>query len=121
MVSSKDLKDIANIMRRDVLEMTTKAGSGHPTSCMSCAEIISCLFFSEMKYNIKDAHANNNDEFILSKGHAAPILYSALFRAGAINNDLMGLRKFGSKFEGHPLPSVFPWAKVATGSLTWRF
>ena len=52
MVSSKDLKDIANIMRRDVLEMTTKAGSGHPTSCMSCAEIISCLFFGHMKYDI---------------------------------------------------------------------
>ena len=117
MVSSKDLKDIANIMRRDVLEMTTKAGSGHPTSCMSCAEIISCLFFGHMKYDIKDPHANNNDEFILSKGHAAPILYSALFRTGAVSGNIMNLRKFGSKFEGHPLPSVFPWAKVATGSL----
>ena len=92
MVSSKDLKDIANIMRRDVLEMTTKAGSGHPTSCMSCAEIISCLFFGHMKYDIKDSHANNNDEFILSKGHAAPILYSALFRAGAVSGNIMNLR-----------------------------
>jgi transketolase len=70
-----------------------------------------------MKYDIKDAHANNNDEFILSKGHAAPVLYSALYRAGAVSGDLNSLRKFGSKFEGHPLPAVFPWAKVSSGSL----
>ena len=117
MASSKELRDIANIMRRDVLKMTSKAGSGHPTSCMSAAEIMSCLFFGHMKYDVKDPHANNNDEFILSKGHAAPILYSALFHAGAVSGDLMSLRKFGSKFEGHPVPAVFPWAKVASGSL----
>jgi len=117
MGSSKELRDIANIMRRDVLKMTTKAGSGHPTSCMSMAEIMSCLFFSHMKYNVEDPHDPGNDEFVLSKGHAAPILYSALSRAGAVSGDLMSLRKFGSKFEGHPIPSVFPWAKTASGSL----
>ena len=104
-------------MRRDVLQMTTRAGSGHPTSCMSAAEIMSCLFFGHMKYNIKDPHDPGNDEFVLSKGHAAPILYSALHRAGAVSGDLMSLRKFGSKFEGHPIPSVLPWAKTASGSL----
>ncbi len=117
MASLKELRDIANLMRRDVLQMTTKAGSGHPTSCMSCAEIMSCLFFSHMKYNVKDPHDPGNDEFVLSKGHAAPILYSAYNRAGAVSGDLMTLRKFGSKFEGHPIPSVFPWAKTASGSL----
>lgn len=117
MVSSKELRDIANIMRRDVLKMTTKAGSGHPTSCMSCAELVSCLFFGHMKYNVRDAHDPSNDEFVLSKGHAAPILYSALSRVGAVSGDINSLRKFGSKFEGHPVPSVFPWAKVASGSL----
>jgi len=117
MVSSKELRDIANLMRRDVLQMTTKAGSGHPTSCMSAAEIMSCLFFGHMKYNIKDPQDPGNDEFVLSKGHAAPILYSALHRAGAVSGDLNSLRKFGSKFEGHPIPSVFPWAKTASGSL----
>ena len=117
MVSSKELRDIANLMRRDVLTMTTKAGTGHPTSCMSCAELVSCLFFSHMKYDLKDPHEPSNDEFVLSKGHAAPILYSALHRAGAVKGDLNSLRKFGSKFEGHPFPAVFPWAKVASGSL----
>lgn len=113
----KELKDIANILRRDVLKMTTQAGSGHPTSCMSAAEIVSVLFFNEMRYDTKNSKNENNDEFVLSKGHAAPILYSALFRAGATKHDLMTLRQFGSPFEGHPLPSSFEWVKVGTGSL----
>lgn len=75
-------------MRRDVLEMTTAAGSGHPTSCLSCAEIMSVLFFNEMKYDTGNAFNPDNDEFVLSKGHAAPILYSALYRAGCVNKDL---------------------------------
>ena len=79
MVNIKQLQDIANILRRDSIEMTTQAGSGHPTSCMSCAEIMSTLFFSEMSYDIKNPNNPDNDEFILSKGHAAPILYSVLY------------------------------------------
>ena len=117
MVSVKELRDIANILRRDVIKMTTAAGSGHPTTCMSCSEIISVLFFREMKYDVKNAFNQDNDEFVLSKGHAAPILYSVLYRAGAVRDDLMSLRKFGSSYEGHPLPSTFKWVKVATGSL----
>src|SRR3989344_6302191 len=113
----KELQDIANILREDVLEMTSAAGSGHPTSCLSCAEIISCLFFNEMKYDIGNSNNLDNDEFILSKGHAAPILYSALSRAGAIKDDLFGLRKLESNLEGHPLPASFSWVKIATGSL----
>src|SRR3989338_5351083 len=118
MSTLKDLQDIANILRRDVLKMTSYAGSGHPTSCMSCAEIISTLFFQEMSYDIKNANNPDNDEFILSKGHAAPILYAALYRAKAIDHHPFSLRKLKSPLEGHPIPSVhFPWAKVATGSL----
>ncbi len=117
MVTTKDFKNIADILRRDVLKMTTKAGSGHPTSCLSCAEIMSVLFFNEMSYNTKDAFDPDNDEFILSKGHAAPILYSTLYRAGCIHEDLMTLRRFDSRLEGHPLPSALDWIKVATGSL----
>jgi len=114
----KELKDIANILRRDVLEMTTKAGSGHPTSCLSCAEIISCLFFHQMQYDIKNPENPDNDEFILSKGHAAPILYAALYRANLIDHHPNGLRKLKSPLEGHPIPSFhIPWIKVATGSL----
>jgi transketolase len=116
-IERKALEDISNILRRDVLKMTTAAGSGHPTSCLSCAEIMSTLFFSEMKYDIGNAMNPDNDEFILSKGHAAPILYSALFRAGCVKKDLMTLRKFGSPYEGHPMPEALKWVKVATGSL----
>ncbi len=111
------LKDIANILRRDVLKMTTNAGSGHPTTCLSCAEIMSVLFFDEMKYDTKNSFNEDNDEFILSKGHAAPILYASLYRAGCVNRNLNSLRKFGSPYEGHPLPSALKWIKVATGSL----
>ena len=113
----KQLQDMANIMRRDVLKSTTAAGSGHPTSCMSCAEIMSVLYFHEMRYDVKNPSNPDNDEFVLSKGHAAPILYSALFRAGAVKENLDNLRKYGSQYEGHPVPQSFPWAKVATGSL----
>jgi len=117
MVTVKQLQNAANILRRDVLKMTTAAGSGHPTSCMSCAEIMSTLFFEEMKYDIKNPNNPDNDEFILSKGHAAPILYASLFRANCIKNNLNSLRKLNSPLEGHPMPSSLKWIKIASGSL----
>jgi len=110
------LSNIADLLRRDVINMTTAAGSGHPTSCMSCAEIMSSLFFSEMRWDPADSQARDVDEFILSKGHAAPILWASLYRAGAINEDLSHLRRLDSTLEGHPTPRN-PWVKVATGSL----
>ena len=85
MVAIKLLKDMANILRRDVLKMTTAAKSGHPTSCLSVAEIMSVLFFHEMSYDTKNPFNPDNDEFILSKGHAAPVLYSSLYRAGSVH------------------------------------
>lgn len=117
MVNPLVLKKIADNLRRDSLEMTTSAGSGHATSCLSCAEIISCLFFNEMSYDIRNAENPDNDEFVLSKGHAAPILYAALKKAGCIDEDLNRLRKINSALEGHPIPGKIPWIKVATGSL----
>ena len=117
MVNEKAIQEAANVLRRDVAEMTTAAGSGHPSSCFSCAEIVATLFFHEMKYDVKNPDNPDNDEFILSKGHAAPILYSALFRAGCIKNDLKSLRKVWSGLEGHPMPKSLKWVKVATGSL----
>ena len=114
----KELQDIANLLRRDVLEITSEAGSGHPSSCMSCAEIISTLFFNEMSFDINDPDNPDNDEFVLSKGHAAPILYSVLYRAKCINNNIKSLRKLTSPLEGHPIPSsLIPWIKFASGSL----
>ena len=104
MASIKELQDIANVLRKDSLKATTAAGSGHATSCLSCAEIISSLFFEEMAYDVKNPNNPDNDEFILSKGHAAPILYSALFRAGCINENLEKLRNINSPLEGHPIP-----------------
>ncbi|MEK6894924.1 MAG: transketolase [Nanoarchaeota archaeon] len=112
-----ELKSIANVLRRDVLISTSSAGSGHPTSCLSCAEIIATLFFKEMKWDVNNSQNKDNDEFILSKGHAAPILYSVLKRAGAIKDDLNGLRKVNSRLEGHPIPYSDSHIKVATGSL----
>lgn len=116
MTTLKELQDLANILRRDVIKMTTEAGSGHPTSCLSCAEIVSSLFFKEIRYDVKNPFNEDNDEFILSKGHAAPILYSVLFRSGCIKNNLGTFRKLNSPLEGHPVPRL-KWVKAATGSL----
>ncbi|MEK7475870.1 MAG: transketolase [Candidatus Coatesbacteria bacterium] len=103
-------------LRRHSILMTTEAGSGHPTTCMSAADIMSVLFFSEMKFNPANPAQRDADLFVLSKGHAAPIWYAALRETGAIDDDLLTLRKFTSRLEGHPMPRL-PWTKVATGSL----
>jgi transketolase len=110
------LAQTARRLRRLVLRMTTAAGSGHPTSCMSCAEIIAALFFHEMRWDPADPAAHDVDRFVLSKGHAAPILWAALAEAGAIDEDPLSLRKIDSTLEGHPTPNN-PWVRVATGSL----
>ena len=106
--SFSDLELMANKLRIDALQSSTVAGSGHPTSCLSCAELMSCLFFSELQ---------PEDEFILSKGHAAPILWAAYAEAGFIPpQDLATLRRIDSVLEGHPTPKM-PLIRVATGSL----
>lgn len=96
---------------------TSEAGSGHPTTCLSAADIVSALFFHAMRYDCADAQNPNNDRFILSKGHAAPLLYGAYAEAGIIPvDDLLTLRQIDSILEGHPTPR-FDWTEVATGSL----
>jgi transketolase len=112
----ESLDDVARNLRRMVIRMTTEAESGHPTSCMSCADLVAALFFHEMRWDPSDPTAPNVDTFVLSKGHAAPILWAALHEAGAITEDPMSLRKIDSTLEGHPTP-LNPWVKVATGSL----
>ena len=77
------LKNVATQLRIDSIRSTTAAASGHPTSCCSAAEIVSTVFFSEMRFDPKHPENPDNDRFVLSKGHAAPILYSAWARAGA--------------------------------------
>ncbi len=111
------LQNTANKLRVHSIRATTKAGSGHPTTCMSAAEIVACLFFKVMRYDPKDPKNLNNDRFLLSKGHAAPLLWAALAEAGAYTVDeIMTLREIDSNFEGHPTPRI-PWAYVGTGSL----
>ena len=111
------LNDKANLMRIHSIRATTEAGSGHPTSCASAAEIVSALFFSVMRYDPKDPTHPDNDFFILSKGHAAPLLYAAWAEAGLIpKEELLRLRKIDSDLEGHPSPAL-PFVDIATGSL----
>jgi transketolase len=111
------LKGIANQLRIHSVEATTAAGSGHPTSCCSAADIVAALFFGHMKYDAKNPHFHNNDRFILSKGHAAPLLYAAWAENGFVPiPELLTLRQFTSELEGHPTPRL-AFADVATGSL----
>ena len=111
------LKGIANQLRIHSIAATTAAGSGHPTSCCSAAELVAALFFSHMRYDPKNPHYHNNDRFILSKGHAAPLLYAAWAETGLFpTEELLKLRQLGSDLEGHPTPRL-PFVDVATGSL----
>src|SRR5882724_8782942 len=111
------LKGIANQLRIHSIEATTAAGSGHPTSCCSAADVVAALFFGHMKYDAKNPHHYNNDRFILSKGHAAPLLYAAWAENGFVPvSELTKLRQFGNDLEGHPTPRL-AFADVATGSL----
>lgn len=111
------LKDKATQLRIDSVRSTSAAGSGHPTTCASAAELMSALFFQTMRYDPQNPADPANDVFILSKGHAAPILYAAWAEAGYLKrDDLLNLRKIDSDLEGHP-PVTLPFVDVATGSL----
>src|SRR5271168_2649536 len=105
--------------RLSILSMmaTTAAGSGHPTSCMSAAELMAGIFFYAMKFDPKNPNSDDSDRFVLSKGHAAPVLYAALAEAGVFPaSRVMTLREFSSELEGHPTPMI-PGVDAATGSL----
>jgi transketolase len=111
------LEGMAARLRIDSVRATTEAGSGHPTSCASAAEIMAVLFFSVMRYDPANPKNPNNDLFVLSKGHAAPILYAAWAEAGLFPvKHLLTLRRLDSDLEGHPTPEL-PFVEVATGSL----
>lgn len=113
----KYLENTANTLRLHSIKATTEAGSGHPTSCLSAAEIVATLFFNEMQIDPENLDYLDNDEFVLSKGHAAPVLYAALAEVGALpREELMTLRQFTSRLEGHPVPRV-KGIRVGTGSL----
>ena len=111
------LHNIATRLRIDCVRSTSEAGSGHPTTCLSAADIVAVLFFSEMRFDPKDPRNPNADRFVLSKGHAAPILYAAWAEAGLFpREELLSLRRMDSDLEGHPTPRL-QYVDVATGSL----
>lgn len=114
-----ELKQRAKAIRIDILKSTTEAGSGHPSSSMSAAEVVTALYFGGfMSYDPKDPHKADRDRFILSKGHAAPVLYAAMSEAGYFPKDqLMTLRKLGSPLEGHPNMTRLGGVEASTGSL----
>src|SRR5512138_204752 len=111
------LKNVATRLRIDSVRSTSEAGSGHPTSCCSMADVMAALFFAEMRFDPHDPKNPDADRFVLSKGHAAPILYAAWAEAGAFDrSELLHLREINSDLEGHPTPRL-PFVDVATGSL----
>jgi transketolase len=110
-------EELAQQLRVDAVRSSAAAGSGHPTSALSAADLAAVLLDGHLRYDFADPNNANNDRLILSKGHATPLLYALYRAAGAIGEDeLLTYRRFGSRLEGHPTPAL-PWVDVATGSL----
>ena len=118
MTQRHPLDSVARNIRRDILTSTTKAGSGHPSSCLSAVELMTSLFFDgHFKADLRRPTYRNNDRLLFSKGHAAPLLYALYAAAGAVSHgELIRLRTRTSMLEGHPMPS-FPFTEAPTGSL----
>ncbi len=117
-ITKDKLEKLSKLIRYFILISTTKAGSGHPSSSLSAVELMSTLFFGGfLRFRINDIKYVNNDRLIFSKGHASPLMYSLWAAAGALDEEeILTLRKFGSRLEGHPTPK-FPYAEASTGSL----
>lgn len=118
-VDLDSLKEIARDLRLDILDMTTKAGSGHPSSSFSAVEILTALYFGgTLRHRPDDPWWPGRDRFIMSKGHAAPLLYAVLARAGYFDRQLLwDLRQINSPVQGHPIQGMLPGVEATTGSL----
>jgi transketolase len=116
--SLNDVRELAQQLRVDSIRSSTSAGSGHPTSSMSAADVMAVLLARHLRYDWQRPDSPTNDHLIFSKGHASPLLYSMFKAAGVISDEelMTGYRRFGSRLEGHPTP-ILPWVDVATGSL----
>src|SRR5215212_10842236 len=111
------LRALAQQLRVDSVRAVAAAGSGHPSSALSAADLMAVLLARHLRYDFDRPEAPGNDHLVFSKGHASPLLYAMYRAAGAIDDDeLMSYRKLGSRLEGHPTPRL-PWVDVATGSL----
>lgn len=114
----EELKSMATVIRKDIVTMLTESKSGHPGGSLSAADIITTLYFKEMNIDPKNPKDPNRDRFVLSKGHAAPVLYSALARRGFFDpKELLTLRKIGSNLQGHPNMNDVSGVDMSTGSL----
>ena len=118
-VNLEALKETARDLRLDILEMTTRAGSGHPSSSFSGVEILTALYFGDiLRFRPDDPWWPERDRFIMSKGHAAPLLYAVLARAGYFDRQLLWeLRTLNSPVQGHPIQGLLPGVEATTGSL----
>ncbi|MEU0644063.1 transketolase [Streptomyces umbrinus] len=117
-MKTRQLTELGQQLRVDSVRAADAAGSGHPTSSMSAADLLAVLFANHLRYDFDRPAHPGNDRFILSKGHASPLMYAAYKAAGAINDtELMTFRRLGSRLEGHPTPRRLPWVETATGSL----
>lgn len=113
-----ELKRIANRIRQDIVRMIGEAGSGHPGGSLSATEVVTALFFNHLRHDPARPAWPERDRFILSKGHACPVLYSAYMEAGYLSRDLLPtLRKLGSPLQGHPDKRMLPLLEASTGSL----
>lgn len=116
------LKKIAANIRTGIIKAVSAAGSGHPGGSLSAADIVTVLYFHEMNVDPKNPKMKNRDKFVLSKGHAAPLLYAALAEKGFFpREDILTLRKINSKFQGHPDSKKLPGIETSTGSLGQGF
>jgi len=114
----EDLQKIALNIRKNILKMIYTASSGHPGGALSCVEILTALYFSEMNVDIKNPHEKNRDRLILSKGHASAALYATLAEKGFFNKEeLIGFRNINSNLQGHPDMKKIPGVDMSTGSL----
>lgn len=118
-LSIEQLKTTAKSIRRNIIKITTEAGSGHPSSSLSAVEVVTALYFGGfLRHNKDNPRDPKRDRFILSKGHAVPVLYSTLHEAGYYTfEQIMTLRKLGSPFEGHPNMKRLNTMEASTGSL----
>ncbi|MEU3614544.1 transketolase [Streptomyces sp. NPDC006872] len=117
-MDTAELTELGQQLRVDSVRACAAAGSGHPTSSMSAADLMAVLLAHHLRYDFDRPAHPGNDRFVLSKGHASPLLYSAYKAAGAVDDEeLLGFRTLGSRLEGHPTPQRLPWVETATGSL----
>lgn len=113
-----ELKSMARVIRTDILKMVHAAGSGHPGGSLSAADILTALYFSVLNVNPEQPRWEDRDRFILSKGHCCPVLYACLARRSFFDvNELVTLRKYGSKLQGHPDMNKCPGIDMTSGSL----